>query len=88
LLWNFYGPGLGEPLSPQADKKIRAADAKEVGVGNPAEETCCYPNDSMSQFRNILSINLLNFNAEKGRQPGCSPYYRLYAGGFWLKVRQ
>ena len=26
------------------DYKIRAADAKEVGVGNPAEETCCYPN--------------------------------------------
>jgi hypothetical protein len=25
--------------------KIRAADAKEVGVGNPAEETYCYPND-------------------------------------------
>jgi hypothetical protein len=25
-------------------KKIRAADAKEVGVGNPAEETYCYPN--------------------------------------------
>ena len=25
-------------------KQIRAADAKEVGVGNPAEETCCYPN--------------------------------------------
>jgi hypothetical protein len=25
-------------------EKIRAADAKEVGVGNPAEETCCYPN--------------------------------------------
>ena len=24
--------------------KIRAADAKVVGVGNPAEETCCYPN--------------------------------------------
>ena len=24
---------------------IRAADAKEVGVGNPAEETCCYPNN-------------------------------------------
>jgi len=24
--------------------KIRAADAKEVGVGNPAEETCCHPN--------------------------------------------
>jgi hypothetical protein len=26
-------------------KNIRAADAKEVGVGNPAEETCCYPNE-------------------------------------------
>ena len=24
--------------------KIRAADAKEVGVGNPAEETCRRPN--------------------------------------------
>ncbi len=24
--------------------KVRAADAKEVGVGNPAEETYCYPN--------------------------------------------
>ena len=26
-------------------KNIRAADAKEVGVGNPAEETYCYPNN-------------------------------------------
>ncbi len=26
------------------NQKIRAADAKEVGVGNPAEETYCYPN--------------------------------------------
>ena len=25
-------------------KNIRAADAKEVGVGNPAEETYCRPN--------------------------------------------
>jgi hypothetical protein len=24
--------------------KVRAADAKEVGVGNPAEETYCHPN--------------------------------------------
>jgi hypothetical protein len=23
---------------------VRAADAKEVGVGNPAEETFCHPN--------------------------------------------
>jgi hypothetical protein len=27
-------------------KNIRAADAKVVGVGNPAEETYCYPNDA------------------------------------------
>ena len=26
-------------------KNVRAADAKEVGVGNPAEETCCRSND-------------------------------------------
>jgi len=25
-------------------KLVRAADAKEVGVGNPAEETYCHPN--------------------------------------------
>jgi hypothetical protein len=31
--------------------KIRAADAKEVGVGNPAEETCCYPNGINVTFR-------------------------------------
>ena len=39
-----------------AGKKIRAADAKEVGVGNPAEETCCYPNNLLLQIGNILSI--------------------------------
>jgi hypothetical protein len=27
-------------------KAIRAADAKEVGVGNPAEETYRYPNQA------------------------------------------
>jgi hypothetical protein len=27
-------------------KTIRAADAKEVGVGNPAEETYRYPNQN------------------------------------------
>ena len=25
--------------------KVRAADAKEVGVGNPAEETYCHPDE-------------------------------------------
>ncbi len=40
------------------NKKIRAADAKEVGVGNPAEETCCHPNylnvTNMQRFVNPL----------------------------------
>jgi len=26
------------------NREVRAADAKEVGVGNPAEETYCHPN--------------------------------------------
>ena len=26
-------------------KNVRVADAKEVGVGNPAEETYCHPNN-------------------------------------------
>jgi hypothetical protein len=38
------------------ENKIRAADAKEVGVGNPAEETYCYPNAAMLQSGNALSI--------------------------------
>jgi len=37
--------------------KIRAADAKEVGVGNPAEETYCHPNASILLFWNRLSIS-------------------------------
>ena len=45
-------------------KKIRAADAKEVGVGNPAEETYCYPNEVNVTFRqrfvNKLSLTLRN----------------------------
>jgi hypothetical protein len=36
-------------------KKIRAADAKEVGVGNPAEETYCHPNAIMLRFCKPLS---------------------------------
>jgi hypothetical protein len=32
------------PLTKTGTKTIRAADAKEVGVGNPAEETYRYPN--------------------------------------------
>jgi len=39
------------------NKKIRAADAKEVGVGNPAEETCCYPNN--------VSVTVLKRNVNR-----------------------
>ena len=41
--------------------KIRAADAKEVGVGNPAEETCCYPNEFTVTFL-LLFVNKLSLN--------------------------
>lgn len=44
--------------------KIRAADAKEVGVGNPAEETCCYPNTVMLQSGNNLSTIESKFNCK------------------------
>jgi hypothetical protein len=37
-------------------KTIRAADAKEVGVGNPAEETYCYPNTIILRLFTVLSI--------------------------------
>jgi hypothetical protein len=40
--------------------KIRAADAKEVGVGNPAEETCCYPNEINVTFPQLF-VNRLSF---------------------------
>jgi hypothetical protein len=43
-------------LSHYEEFNIRAADAKEVGVGNPAEETCRYPNAAVLQFGNSLSI--------------------------------
>jgi len=38
-------------------KNIRAADAKEVGVGNPAEETYCYPNNEILLFLGFLSTD-------------------------------
>jgi hypothetical protein len=42
--------------------KIRAADAKEVGVGNSAEETCCYPNKINVTFQQRF-VNPLNREA-------------------------
>jgi hypothetical protein len=40
-------------------EKIRAADAKEVGVGNPAEETYCYPNGTNVTPRQLF-VNILS----------------------------
>jgi hypothetical protein len=41
-------------------KNIRAADAKEVGVGNPAEETYCYPNGD-NLHKTAILVNNHNF---------------------------
>jgi len=38
-------------------KNIRVADAKEVGVRNPAEETCCHPNPA--RVESGLSLSML-----------------------------
>src|SRR4030095_15858948 len=35
---------------------IRATDAKEVGVKNPAEETCCYPNHIREKFMTPIPL--------------------------------
>jgi hypothetical protein len=40
-------------------KNIRAADAKEVGVGNPAEETCCHPNTNYFNFPRLIVNGLV-----------------------------
>ena len=48
---------LGNPsvrVKPKLEN-IRAADAKEVGVGNPAEETCCHPNEAILSRKPSLS---------------------------------
>jgi hypothetical protein len=52
--------------------KIRAADAKEVGVGNPAEETCCYPNEINVTLRQLFVNRLCS-------QPGSFPAANLLA---------
>jgi len=58
-----YAPALGRvrlkdaPGSVKRVCKIRAADAKEVGVGNPAEETYCHPNAPLLLFWDSLSIS-------------------------------
>jgi hypothetical protein len=41
---------------PGGKKVIRAADAKEVGVGNPAEETYRYPNQNPMLTLGLIHI--------------------------------
>jgi hypothetical protein len=52
---NVRKPGPGVKSN---SKNIRAADAKEVGVGNPAEETYCYPNTQSVFLQPALSTGL------------------------------
>jgi len=59
--------------------EIRAADAKEVGVGNPAEETCCYPND--------LNVTILQRFVNSLSSAASSLISGLYAADFSFKVR-
>jgi hypothetical protein len=40
-------PGVAAKV--RGEKKIRATDAKEVGMGNPAEKTCCRPEKKASR---------------------------------------
>ena len=54
-------------VNAQLGKIIRAADAKEVGVGNPAEETYRYPNqiviDKLGRVT-LLSIRYSDVNMQ------------------------
>jgi hypothetical protein len=59
--------------------KIRAADAKEVGVGNPAEETCCYPN--------VHNVTILQRFVNSLSSAASTLISCLYAADFSLKVR-
>jgi hypothetical protein len=51
--------GMVKRLVGRQFRKIRAADAKEVGVGNPAEETYCYPNGTNVTPRQLF-VNILS----------------------------
>jgi hypothetical protein len=57
---------------------IRAADAKEVGVGNPAEETCCYPNGTNVTFRQRF-VNKLSLTP--GESLPCRDFLLRFAAG-------
>ena len=53
-------------------KAIRAADAKEVGVGNPAEETYRYPN-RFQVTTPATFVNTLSFALSFARHFACPP---------------
>src|SRR5579862_1597216 len=53
--WGSRTYGNTPHSSSRTQRNIRAADAKEVGVGNPAEETYCYPNNEILGPRAFLS---------------------------------
>jgi hypothetical protein len=45
-------------------RNVRVADAKEVGVGNPAEETYCHPNtENLRHLRQICQLRNLQDSA-------------------------
>ena len=46
-------------------EKIRAADAMAVGVGNPAEETCCYPNIFNVTFPQLFVNRVVDFSSSR-----------------------
>jgi hypothetical protein len=48
--------GCVNPVSRIFGRNVRAADAKEVGVGNPAEETYRYPNKILLLYLQTLEL--------------------------------
>ncbi len=61
---------------PIIKKEVRVTDAKEVAVGNRAEETCCHPNSN--------SKNLLTKDTSVGALSNgfCSEIHYKELGGF------
>jgi hypothetical protein len=63
--------------SQSAFQKIRAADAKEVGVENPAEETYCHPN----QIEPMLGLppDIVNLLADEENVPHFNKKERVFS---------
>jgi hypothetical protein len=71
--WGSRTYGNTSRTSSGTGKNIRAADAKEVGVGNPAEETYCYPNKEIVCPWQILSTpSLLMLITLMNWKKGCA----------------